>query len=83
MQGKGYNETTPELLFILITHPIAEHKEIILLNLSLAKVFFVNTLMHFTLNYLVTSNGRKKRQKFEKKKQEKSFGCWFSYTLGN
>ena len=77
MQGKGYNETTPELLFILITHPIAEHKEIILLNLSLAKVFFVNTLMHFTLNYLVTSNGRKKIQKFEKKNRKKVLAAGF------
>ena len=51
------------VLFMLITSPTIEHKEIILLNLSLANVFFVNSLMHFTLNYLVTSNGRKKRSK--------------------
>ena len=61
------------VLFMLITRPIVEHKEIILLNLSLAKVFFVNSLIHFTLKYLVTSNDRKKEK----------FGCWFSYALCN
>ena len=66
MQEKGYNETTPEfvlVLFMLITRPIVEHKEITLLNLNLANVVLVNSQMHFTLislHYLVTNHGRKK-----------------------
>ena len=50
-------------LFMLITRPIVEHKGIPLLNLNLTNVIFVNSPMHFTLNYLVTNNGRKKRSK--------------------
>ena len=66
MQDKGYNEITPKfalVLFMLITRPIVEHKEITLLNLNLANVVLVNNQMHFTLislHYLVTNNGRKK-----------------------
>ena len=62
-------ETTKQLpefvlvLFMLITRPIVEHREITLLNLNLANVILVNSLMHFILNYLVTNYGRKKRSK--------------------
>ena len=38
-------------LFMLITRPIVEHKEITLLNLNLENIILVNSLMHFTLNY--------------------------------
>ena len=65
MQDKGYNEPTPIVvlvLFMLITRPIVEHKEITLLNLNLANVILVNRLMHFTLNYLVTNYDRKKNK---------------------
>ena len=60
------NDTTKQLpefvlvLFMLITHPIVEDKEITLLNLNLANVILINSLMHFTLNYLVNNYGRKK-----------------------
>ena len=66
MQDKGYNKTAPEfvlVLFMLITRPIVEHKEITLLNLNLANVVHVNRQMHFTLislHHLVTNNGRKR-----------------------
>ena len=66
MQDKGYNETNPGVclvLFMLITRLIVEHKEITLLNLNLAKVVLINSLMHFTLNYLITNYGRRKRSK--------------------
>ena len=49
-------------LFMLITRPVIEHKEITLLNLNLANVIVRNSLMHFTLNYLVTNHGRKKEK---------------------
>ena len=49
-------------LFMLITRPVIEHKEITLLNLNLANVIVRNSLMHFTLNYLVTNHGRKKKK---------------------
>ena len=54
------------VLLMLITRPILEHKKITLLNLNLANVILVNSLIKFTLNYLVTNNGRRKEVKIKK-----------------
>ena len=54
------------VLLMLITRPILEHKTITLLNLNLANVILVNSLIQFTLNYLVTKNDRRKEVKIKK-----------------
>ena len=54
------------VLLMLITRPILEHKKITLLILNLANVILVNSLIKFTLNYLVTNNGRRKEVKIKK-----------------
>ena len=59
------------VLLMLITRPILEHKTITLLNLNLANVILLNSLIQFTLNYLVTNNDRRKKVKI--KKEEKKF----------
>ena len=58
-QDKGYNKSTLGYsfsFFVLITHPIIEHKESILLNMNLLDVVLVNSRIHLTLYYLVTKN---------------------------
>ena len=76
MQDKGYNETTPGVCFsfLHVNHsPNRRAQGDHIVKFEPCKGFFVNSLIHFTLNYLVTSNDRKKEK----------FGCWFSYALCN
>ena len=66
MQDKGYNETTPRVYFsfVYINHlPNRRAQGDHIVEFEPCKCFFLNSQMHFTLNYLVTSNGRKKRSK--------------------
>ena len=77
------------VLFMLITRPIVEYREITLLNLNLANVILVNSLMHFILNYLVTNYGRKKKEVKTKKERKKVLAANFhihwaiDYTISN
>ena len=56
------------VLLMLITRPILEHKKITLLNLNLANVILVNSLIQFTLNYLEVKRRKEAKIKKEGKK---------------
>ena len=62
---------------MLITRPVVEHMETTLLNLNLANVIVRNSVMHFTLNYLVTNHGRKKKEVKIKKEGKKVLAANF------
>ena len=66
MQGKGYNESSPGVCFSFayVNHsPSCRGQENHIVQFQSCKFILVNSLMYFTLNYLVTNNGRKKRSK--------------------
>ena len=62
MQDKGYNETTHGVCFSFVYVNHFPNHRAQGAHFERCKCFFVNN-MHFTLNYSVTSNGRKKKRK--------------------
>ena len=73
MQGKGYNETPHGVCFnfAYVNHsPSHRGQEDHIIQFKSWKFILVNSLMYFTLNYLVTNNGRKKEVKIKKEGKE-------------